>query len=623
MSAIGGIFPRRGQRPDERLLDALSTGLRRIGPDGEVRFRNDCVAMLHRPFHTTRTSRLQAGLRSDPEGIVVACDGRLDNARELGRALGVTGAGAVEVITAAYQEWGVAAFAKLVGDFSFALWDAPSRALLLCTDGLGRTPLYYRVTDAECVWSTSGRSLAAATMGSLAPDPDYVADYLVNRISGSSPYTGVNYLPGGHYLRVTGDRCSVHRYWSLDTTKELRYTADVDYEAHFLELFDRAVSDRLDSEGPIFCELSGGVDSSSIVCTAKRLADESDQVDLRTVSYVFDSATTSDERQFINVVEDYIGRPGLHLSETEHPIFTIPDPTAIEPEEPTAQLLYLRRQDHLAKVMSAANARVILSGIGGDQMFLSENVPSVLPLADHIVRLALKPLLRDTYLWSRTLHWPLFKTLWLGGLQPLAPRQARGMFMPAGRLSDFIDPEFSKRTNLSRRFITAGDERVKGLPSRQLQYWALRFSMRPFALNRCLSVGCADVRYPYFDRRLVEFALSLPLDQKARPGETRSIVRRAFAGRLPELIRQRRSKAGPTEAVNRAFVAEWSRWALWLADSRVAAYGYVKADAFQQSLARARHGVIPNSSQLGRIMALEVWLRSLECSAKPASSHAA
>lgn len=611
MGAIAGVFRRDRQPVDIALVDRLSKDLLRLAPDREVRHYHECVAIVHRAFYTSAFSQQFSNVRSNSSGVCLVWDGRLDNRSEVAAKLRLGKVGAAELGLTLYENYGARGFAVLVGDFSFALWDPTIKSLFLCTDSMGRNPVYYHVSQDTCLWSTSGRSLAGIVNKSLCPNPDYVADFLVNRLSRSAPLLGATYLSAGHYLRVTPDTHSVVRYWAPDTSKELHYVNDVDYEQHFLSIFDRAVADRLDANGPVFVELSGGVDSSTIASTACRLARSTGKPDVKTVSYVFDSAASSDERQYIRIVEEFIGKSGLHLSDCDCRILMPPDPSLIQPEEPTCQLLFLSRQDHLAAVMANANSNVILSGMGGDQMFLSENVPSALPIADLIVQMRFQQLIRSIRDWSSVMQWPFLRTLWQAGALPLMPSWALPTFAPA-RVSEFVEPDFVKTMNMTAR-VTTGTNRPRGvLPSRQQQYSNVLFSMRPFALNRCLSKGCVDVRYPYLDRRLFQYALALPLDQKARIGETRSVVRRAFRNRLPEAIRQRRTKSGPTEALHRAFVNEWPRWSSWLSRSRVASSGYINPSVFQASLNRARHGVVTDLTQLGRILALEIWLRTLD-----------
>ena len=202
-------------------------------------------------------------------------------------------------------------------------------------------------------------------------------------------------------------------------------------------------------------------------------------------------------------------------------------------------------------------------------------------------------------------------TLWRGGLRPFLQR--RGILdEKANPLKGWYDPGFVKRTNLTNRIRGMADDLGFRLPSASLGYSLLRQTMRIFALERSLSNYHVDVRYPFLDRRLFEFALAIPFDQKVRSQETRSVVRRALKGMIPEEIRLRTTKAGPDEAFYRAIAREWPTLSRMCRDLRAADYGFVDAQRFTEALGRARHGETKSTVLLAATIALEFWLRSLE-----------
>jgi len=149
--------------------------------------------------------------------------------------------------------------------------------------------------------------------------------------------------------------------------------------------------------------------------------------------------------------------------------------------------------------------------------------------------------------------------------------------------------------------------------------------MRTFALEPCSAEYYVDLRYPYLDRRLVEFALAIPLEQKVRNGQTRSIVRRALRGVLPEPIRVRTSKAGPDEAFHRAVIRNRHRLIRECTQLRTAEYGFVEPKRFENALVELCHGISTNPVQVMFTLSLELWLRTLEPRSEGAASqpHAA
>ncbi|HEX8692966.1 MAG TPA: asparagine synthase-related protein [Longimicrobium sp.] len=613
MSALAGAYSRGGAALPRRVLTRMSVALADIGPDGESAAWGGRVGMLFRPFHTDRQSRRAQQPLAARDGWLLAFDGRLDNAAELRAEFG-PGAGAadVEVALAVLRARGARALPRMVGDFALACWDPDGERLLLACDALGRRALYYRWTPEHLFWCSRARPLLNSLGASAELDEEFLADFLVNRPSPATPFRGVSVLPAGHVLVVDrgGARCT--RYWAPDPQRRIEYRSDAEYEAHFAAVLEEAVACRLRADAPVYCNLSGGLDSTSLVCVADDLvrAGRVEAPELRTVSYVFDGAASSDERRYITPVEARLGRAGLHVSELRHPILA-PFPASLRPDAPANQLSFLARQDHVTREMASHGARVLLCGIGGDHVLWS-TPPDALPLADLAAAGKVSALLRAAAEWSRALRWPYFKTLWSGAVWPLLPRRVQA-WQREEPLGEWIDPRFARRMGLRERMVGMPADGVRfRRPSQTLQYELIRRAMRFPVLEWLSSTGHVDVRYPFLDRRLVEFALAIPLGQLVRPHETRSVVRRALRGVIPEEVRTRRSKAGPDEAFHRALIREWPRLEPLFADSRAAALGVVDGGALLNALRRARHGIVVNSSQLLRTVSLELWLRTLE-----------
>jgi asparagine synthase (glutamine-hydrolysing) len=613
VSAIAGVFARRGAIVDRALLARVSADLRTIGPDGEYFAYTPRVGMAYRPFHTTRESRTVTQPLATGDGFLLCFDGRLDNAAEArcrfpGARDAASGAA---VVLAAYRDAGLDALPHLVGDFAFALWDAHAGRLVLCADSLGRRPLYYRCTGDFVWWASRCRALVDALDLPGALDESYVAAFLAGSLPSGSPFTAVQAVSGGHVVIATPTRVQCRRYWTLDPGRQLRYRSDAEYEEHFSALFHRVVADRLDSDAPVTAELSGGVDSSSIACVGSRLVGLGTAAPaLHTVSYVFGHSATADETPFINMVEDHLGRPGIRLDETDIPFYQ-PLPPTLAPDLPTNKLVFLARFDRVAREMAAHGSRVLLSGEGGDQLFLSTNLDGI-ALADLVARGRVVAALRSGAEWSRELKEPLVKLLWRGACLPLLPRAIEARIQDDAPVPDWLAPDFVKRSGLDKRLLPMADDVGFKQPSASRQYGLIRRSMRLYALESCTSTNYVDIRYPYLDRRLIEFSMSLPLEQKLRPHETRSIVRRALRGIIPEGVLRRKSKMGPTEALYRGLATEWPRLAQLFDDPRITAQRFVERDAFRTALTRARYGLSTNAAMLLSAIALELWLRQLE-----------
>ena len=613
MSALAGVYARRGAALPIQALARMSREMAWVGPDGEHTACTPPVAMTVRALQVL-PGALDAKPHETADGSLVSFTGRIDNAPEVWRALGephrATPPGLLAL--AAYRRWGVEGFGRLVGDFVLALWDARHGRMVLAVDAMGTVPLYYHLGTEHLLWASRCRPLLQAAGLGTELDDEFVANFLANLPSPGSPFRGVSQLLGAHALVVEGDRAELLRYWRPDATRQLRYATDAGYEEHFHEVFDGAVAARMQTAGPVWCELSGGVDSTTILFAAERLMREGKVLapELRTVSYVFDGATSSDERPYIGMAEKQLGRAGLHISEEEYPILA-PLPADYLPDLPSNQICYLARQDRLARAMADDGARVVLSGVGGDQLFWSEP-PEALPLADLAAERRVGELLRQCAVWSKALGWPFLKTLWVGGFFPLLPARWQAKLQRFNPMGEWVDAGFVERMGLDVRILGSRADVDFALPSSAFQYAMIQQTMRIYALERTHPGPYVEARYPYLDRRMVEFSLAIPLEQKVRPTESRSVVRRAFRDRIPERLRRRETKAGPTEAFQRAIIREWPRLSALFTDSRAAAYGYINGPAFVAAMSRVRHGVVVNPAQMHRTISLELWLRTLE-----------
>ncbi len=626
MSAICGLFRPDGGPINTAHLAAVGDALGPFGPDGShVATRRD-LGMIHRPFHTVPSARFERQPVVSADDDWLAWEGRLDNRADLVRELGdgtSPSSSTPELVLAAYRRWGLPAFGRLLGDFALALWDARTARLVLARDPFGMRPLFVHRSADGVAWASRPRALVDGLALDGALDEGYLASFILNLPSDHSPFSGIESVPPAHALVVDRDGSRLERYWRPDPAQTIRYRDDREYEDHFNEIFDDAVACRMDAIGPVFAELSGGIDSSSIVCVGDKLsaARGGNPPPARTASYVFSDATSSDERAYIDAVESQRGQLGLHIDVRDYPILS-PVSAAIRPDFPTNQLCFLARHDHLASVMRQAGGRVLLSGLCGDAMFWGELPDPPIELADLVQERRWLDLLRGTYRWSRLSHEPFFKTLWQGTVWPSLPRRWQARTQVPPRLGPWLDPRFVDRANLVERRIGLEADTTFPLPSQTMQYGMIRSSIRVFALERCLTHDTVEMRYPYLDRRIIEFGLATPLSQKLRGGDTRSVVRRALRGVLPEAIRTRETKAGPAEAFHRAIGRQWPYLQRLFASPRCADLGLIEPRIFLEELQRARHGMVGNLVQMMRTISLELWLRTLDSNVESRAASA-
>ncbi len=621
MSAIGGIINFNGAPIDAEMLMQLGNTLQAYGPDGGFEVHQNAIGVVYRAFHTNVESRLERQPLVNPDGCVLAWDGRLDNREELITLLsdGLRTLSDSHIVMEAYRKWGVSFPQRIIGDFAFSLWDPKSKTLLLARDPVGARLLFYYVDKHRLIWSSRLEALLENPDVELEIDDEYVAGYLaLHPGEGRTPYKNIHAVPPAHLLIVREGKVFCQRFWGLDPDKEIRYRADHEYEEHFLDLFSEAIRTRLRAAGPIWADLSGGLDSSSIVCVADYVLkrDSVQASGLETVSAVFDESSTSDERRFISVVEQKRGKHGHHFCESDYPLLSA---AAFEGLRSMPNPLELWGEYHKAvrKKMRESGARVLLTGIGGDELLTASSDPSP-ELADLLVQGKFRNLHQRLQVWSLALKKPYLNVLLKHCVLPALPRRVQRLHRRR-RVKRFslLQPRFVKDFDLYDRLLGPVDVFGCRLPSSRGQASAFLSVRDVISSGHLFAWGPVEISYPFTHRPLVEFLQAIPPAQWIRPGQARSLLRRALQTYLPVEIAQRKGKGSTAEATLRAVAREWPRLRELLRHALVCERGYVNPNALKALLDQPDFERSPESLFVLRISYLELWLRDLDRRTQP------
>jgi asparagine synthase (glutamine-hydrolysing) len=617
MSGIAGIYSFNGAPLDRRILAALAVGLARRGPDGGSEYRSERLGMAYRAFHTTKESRCEMPPFKSPQGHVLCWDGRLDSRENLISVLEDDLDGDLTdhaIVMRAYLRWGQSFLEKLVGDFALSLWDPNSSTLLLARDPFGTRPLYYHASAAGIIWSSDLLSLVQLELSPLEIEDEYIAGFLaLFPDPGRTPYRGIHAVEPAHVVAVRHGELQSRWFWKPDPALEIRYKHDSDYEDHFRQLFWEALRCRLRVDGTVWAGLSGGLDSSSIVCVADRImsSETTQAARLETFSLLNDRSETYKDGKFIRCVEDHLGRTGFHIPEDDC-WMDLPSLDVPYLSMPSTLTCVSARHEKLRKAMRLSGVRVLLNGLGGDQLLWSVPEPSA-PLADLVWRGRLWQLPAAIRKWNRVLRVPYLHLIRDGVVMPFLPHRVRQFWRRrgAGAVS-LLNREFAASMKFDDRLGLPPDPFGFRQPSQKVQSAMLLSVIHLVSIGDYSERGDIELRYPFLDRRLVEFMLAIPLEQKQRPGSTRSLMRRTLRGVLPEDVRRRQDKGSVSEAMYRGLSSNWPKLKQLFDDPRVCNMGYIDSSALKPALERARHGMAENDSVLVRTISLEVWLRSIE-----------
>ena len=331
---------------------------------------------------------------------------------------------------------------------------------------------------------------------------------------------------------------------------------------------------------------------------------------LDTVSYLEDEAATSYDRNFLSVLAASRGKTG-HLFRGQGHWVRFVSPEASFISKPNTSLCVAGSHERLCQMMAHDGARVLLNGLGGDQVLWS--IPTASPeLADLVFQR--RPLLlhKQLQLWSHLLKRPYWQLLWREAASPLLPESLVGGWQSDIKPAPWLEPGFVNKTGLRQLLLSPKDPLGYRLPSSRMQARNIFFIISSIATGNYWEHAAYERSYPFLHRPLVEFLMAIPFEQKLRPGETRSLLRRALKDLVPEKILQRRSKGVVGEAFCRGLDKEWHVLRPMLMNARVCSRGYVNQEALITAVTLARHGKTYDISTLLQTIALEIWLRSLE-----------
>ena len=546
---------------------------------------------------------------------VLTWDGRLDNREDLGKRLRLRHLEAVpdpEMVLQAYDAFGEAIFCDLIGEFALTLWCSGTKSMQFVRSACGARPLYYVFSKDALTWSSDFAHLVRVSKVDLTVNDDYVIQYLVAQPSAKeSPLVHVHPVPPNQMVRIeVGQVKYSHELWNPTRIKPLRYRMDSEYEEHCREKIEEAVRVRLRSKHLVFAELSGGLDSSTVVLTADSVLGKKNEspTKLQTISYVYELSQSCDERRFIQAVIEKRGVDSLFIHEEDQRVTTGLEEPAFT-GLPNALHCFPGRYERAMSFMRQYQSRILLTGLGGDHLFWSEPDGSPL-LADELRHTNVVEAYRQLRTWGlaagRTSCDLLVNTAVPLAIESFLPRRST---YKRPELPMWMRPEHRERL-LSTIPNFEGFAEWREAPSRRSQVFMVDHMFRYTGSGFLQEYADIYGSHPYSHRPLVEFCLACPLSQFLRDGQTRSLMRRSLAHLLPAKTIKRNSKGLLDETIVRAVNREWNT-ITEPADWEVCKRGYVGSLALEDSLRKARLGLIYLTGPLIRLFSLERWLRSL------------
>lgn len=538
-------------------------------------------------------------------------DGRLDNRDDLLLRLRDSLQGEISneaIARAVYERWGTNGLIHLIGDWSVVIRDQVNRMTVLASDFAGVRPLYYHVQRGRVQWSGCLQSLVEAT-GISELDEDYIRGFLIfGGCPNRTPYKDIHSVPPGHAVCVTSEATSIRRFWEMPTGDAIRYRSERRYEEQLRALFREAVAVRLQTESPVLAELSGGLDSSSVVCMASHLM-KSGAVGASRLTGVGFTWRNSLDEPFIREVETHCGIEGVHISTHDDPLISERQVGNAVPEA------FQPLRMSVAATARRLGARTILTGQGGDLM-MGNWFDDSLQVAASLRRFRPGRACEEALAWSKILRRPIYQVLWRAFQAALPPAftpaaiyaTEDGSYAPKSIETSLVSAS-AGRTGFSELESFFSNDWMQAPPERRKYFRILSMMLELRQLQAPELLQHLDYTHPFAHRPLVEFLMTVPADVVCRPGAPRRLMRAALSDLWPLKLRERRSKG--------LFNAPWQEALRPIASVllkerqlNLVERGFVDGASVRSRLERLSVGLDCNESQLRQIILLELWLRN-------------
>lgn len=624
MCGIAGIIELRVTsnklKVDKEVIKKMADTIAHRGPDDEGFFVDDNIALGHRRLSILDLS--PAGHQPMFYGnFVIVFNGEIYNYLEIRQELIAKGyifksETDTEVILAAYKEWGPKCLDRFNGMWAFVIYDRKKKTVFGARDRLGVKPFYYYLDKEKFLFGSEIKAILAHPDIQARPNDKIVWDYLTQNglvdHTEATMFQDIQELRGGYCFTLKNNQLKLKQYWNLKQGPKIQMT-DAQYQAEFRRLFLDSVKLRLRSDVPVGSCLSGGLDSSAIVCAVNGFLkkEKLNQVGKwqKTFSAVYDAKKYQgcDESPYIREVirkthahGAYVYPSGAKLAQEIQKLIWHQD----TPFGSTS----LYAQWNVFRLASQKKVKVMMDGQGSDEFLAGYLFYREIFLLEQLRRGKIIGFIQNIWTYD-------FK----------ANRFA---------LRDFVNSLLSRGIlgkNMAERYKKRRLE-YQMLNSKWLVKYHHNYSLKPTSdifqntLYTSAKIGlCSLLRYeernsmafsiesrvPFLDYRLVEYLYALPHSQKIHLGQTKWVMREALKGILPEKIRQRKDKIGfatPEEKWIKENLA--SEFRQVFASESFRSRSYFDADKVKQTFEDFLSGKISDYRFFWRLYNLEIWLRT-------------
>ena len=559
MCGICGIVQPTDGPPVEPLsVCAMARAMRHRGPDDEGFFHEPRAALGARRLSIIDVEGGHQPIANEDDTLVIVFNGEIYNYRELRRFLDRQGhrfrtQTDTEVILHLYEEFGDDVVIHLDGIFAFGIWDRARGHLFAARDRMGVKPFYYAQTHGGLVFASELRAVLAHPTVDRRLNLVALNEYLSLEFV-PTPRTivrGVERLPPGHTLRYDGRTIALRQYWtpSLARSEDQPPVQWREFAARLRDTLRTSVARELVSDVPVGVLLSGGIDSSSIAACMVDAYEGT--VESFSVAY---EERSFDESQYAREVAAKLGTRHRELRVTSGMAADLVPNIADVLDEPLGDASFI--PTYLLSKFAAEHVKVVLAGDGSDELFAGYPTLAAHRLIEYYERAV--PWFIRAYVVPRLL--PLLpvsfdyisrdfkvRRFLAGRGVPLEARHHRwmGSFFDeekSGLFRDWVRPVLAETYAAAYRHARECDARA---PLNRVLYDDMKLYLEGDILlkvDRASMAASLEVRVPFLNRAVVDFATSLPLELKLKRLTGKYLLKRAMADRLPRRVVMRKKQ---------------------------------------------------------------------------------
>lgn len=614
MSGITAIF-RRNETVAQREFEAVFHALDHRGFDGADAATFDRVALGHQHSYTTPE---ELGERQPIalDDLWITFDGRIDNRTEMFDLLASAGErpssemSDAKLVLRAYRDLGDAFLERLVGAFAFCIWDPADGRLLVARDRTGIRELYYADTGDVVVVASEMQAILEHPAVSPDVNEGFVGELLSSYFVTHEEtfFRNIQPVEAGSFLDVTAGGTRAESYWDV-------WNADVEFDPakdtaeQFRDLLEEAVACRLRAPKLPGIMMSGGLDSTTVACLARRRLDRTGGVDddLHSFSLVIDGVDYFEaEVDRIDSVVDHCDLESHTLRANDHYVLKDIEMYEREARESPVYSPVNLASEKLYERASDIGRNVMLTGIAGN-LYDGSRLYYLDLVRQGRLATFVRHALADPMPFGQLVLWYV--------LAQSSDRLGQYLMERSGRdepdVPPWIDPEFAERCRLADRVSADIETGIDSAAHEQLFKRYFRRA-RPFedAVQRRVALRAGvELRCPYLDSRLLAFMVALPPGELNESGQDKALFRDAMKGVLPETVRTHSASVTFDPIVDAGILDERKEYVEALfADSKLAELGIVDETAFETHVeSLLEEGV--GRRRIWDLISMELWLR--------------